>query len=467
MDNVLGKILAARDQRAALRGEISTSGQASLSLNLNIPGYPKSDEKIHSCFEQVLIELKRHLLSHRILIDSSKEYCATDEAGDFYLVPLHDNKVSIKQIKQATEKFEESHILGRLLDVDITNKEGEPISSGKAKLCYFCNEKPALVCMREQNHSYTDIRQKIDVDIDEYLSQIKKDEICKDLAANALKSLLHEVALSPKPGLVDRFSNGSHDDMDFSTFVDSASVLSVYFKEIAEYGFSFTKNDLKDALPELRRIGLLMEEDMFRETHGINTHKGAIFLLGFSLFVSAYLISKNNFTYQAFVELIKDLNGNLVERELGRKLYNQDQTHGEVCFEKYGNKGRGIRGEIQAGLPCVFQHAIPVLESHLQKEKQINDKILHKSLTHALLALIANNNDSNILFRKGIKVLEELKQKAQTTFVHFTDDKFECLYNDLIDYCEKNHISPGGSADLLAVSYFIFAVHKNHSNPHV
>ena len=66
MDNVLGKILAARDQRAALRGEISTSGQASLSLNLNIPGYPKSNEKIHSYFEQVLIELKRHLLSHRI-----------------------------------------------------------------------------------------------------------------------------------------------------------------------------------------------------------------------------------------------------------------------------------------------------------------------------------------------------------------------------------------------------------------
>ncbi|WP_321515655.1 triphosphoribosyl-dephospho-CoA synthase [Marinifilum fragile] len=463
MSDVLGKILKARDQRSDLRKEISEFRQASLSLNLNIPGFPKSDDKIHSCFRQMLVELKRHLLSHRILIDSLKEHCTVDAAGDFYLVPLLENTYSINEIKQITEKFEETHSLGRLLDVDITNPEGGPVSSGKAKLCYFCNEKPALVCMREQNHSYPDIRQKIDEDIDQYLNQIRKDEVCKSLASNALKSLLHEVALSPKPGLVDRNSNGSHDDMDFSTFIDSASVLSVYFKEIAEYGFSYTNDELKEALPELRRIGLLMEEDMFRETNGINTHKGAIFLLGFSLFVSAYLIAKRSFSYQAFVNLIKSLNGNLVERELGRKLYNGKQTHGEVCFEKYGNKGQGIRGEIQAGLPSVFQYAIPVLESHLLDKKRTDDKILHKSLTHALLALVANNDDSNILYRKGVEVLDGLKQKAKEAFLNFENEKFEILYNDLIHYCEKNHISPGGSADLLAVSYFIFTINKQHA----
>lgn len=463
MSDVLGKILKARDQRSVSRKGVSESGQASLSLNLNIPGFPKSDDRIHSCFMQVLTELKRHLLSHRVLIDSKQEHCTLDAAGDFYLVPLLESTYSINKTKEITEKFEEAHFLGRLLDVDITNFEGGPVSSGKAKLCYYCNEKPALVCMRELNHSYSDIRQKIDEDIDQYLNQIRKDEVCKSLASNALKSLLHEVALSPKPGLVDRNSNGSHDDMDFSTFIDSASVLSVYFKEIAEYGFSYTNKDLKEALPELRRIGLLMEEDMFRETNGINTHKGAIFLLGFSLFVSAYLIAKGSFSYQAFVDLIKDLNGNLVERELGRKLYDGNLTHGEVCFEKYGNKGQGIRGEIQAGLPSVFQHAIPVLEYHLQNKQRTDDKILHKSLTHALLALIANNDDSNILYRKGVEVLDGLKQKANEAFLNFENDKLEVLYNDLIHYCEKNHISPGGSADLLAVSYFIFTTNKQHA----
>ncbi|WP_421920024.1 triphosphoribosyl-dephospho-CoA synthase [Marinifilum sp.] len=461
MEEVLGKILAARDKRAALRAEISNSGRASLSLNLNIPGYPKSNEKIHLCFKMVLSELTRHLLSHRILVDVSAEYCATDEAGDFFLTPLLEENYAIEEVKQISEQFEESHPLGRLLDVDITNVSGEPVSSGKAKLCYFCNEKPALVCMREKNHPYHDIRNKIDSDIDVYLNNLDRERTCKDLASKALNSLLYEVALTPKPGLVDRFSNGSHDDMDFATFLNSASVLSVYFRDIAEYGYTFTDGDLKKAIPELRRIGLLMEDDMFRASKGINTHKGAIFLLVFSLFISAYLISNQKFSYRAFVNLIQVLNGDLVERELGRKILNENQTHGEICFEKYGKKGMGIRGEVQAGLPCVFKHAIPVLELHLLNVNQVSDKTLNSSLTHALLALIANNDDSNILYRKGVEILEELKQKAQNAFVHFNDEKFEFLYQDLITYCDKNHISPGGSADLLALSYFIFTANKH------
>lgn len=463
MDDVLGKILAARDKRAMQRREIAGRGLASLSLNLNIPGYPKSDDQIHSCFQHVLSDLKRHLVAHRININTSGEVCTTDEAGDFFLVPLFESNYSIDEVKQITEKFEESHPIGRLLDVDITNSKGEPVSSGKAKICYFCNEKPALACMREQNHTFEEIREKIQEDIKRYKQDSNREIVCKNLASNALKSLIHEVALSPKPGLVDRFSNGSHYDMDFASFINSASVLSVYFKDIAEFGFSFPGENLKEALPELRRLGLLMEEDMFKETNGVNTHKGAIFLLGFSLFVSSYLIANNQFSYEAFVDLIKDLNGNLVEKELGQKLYNGKRTHGEECFEKYGSKGRGIRGEIQAGLPCVFKHAIPVLEKHLTDIKVYSDVILQKSLTHTLLALISNNDDSNILYRRGVEALDNLKDKANVAFNCFEDDEFEESYQNLISYCEENHISPGGSADLLAVSFFIFEVNKYHT----
>lgn len=38
----------------------------------------------------------------------------------------------------------------------------------------------------------------------------------------AYKSLIYEVSISPKPGLVTSISNGSHSDMDFNTFVASA-----------------------------------------------------------------------------------------------------------------------------------------------------------------------------------------------------------------------------------------------------
>ena len=57
----------------------------------------------------------------------------------------------------------------------------------------------------------------------------------KEVAKLATKALLYEVSISPKAGLVSRLSNGSHKDMDFYTFIDSALSLDNYFsKESAE-----------------------------------------------------------------------------------------------------------------------------------------------------------------------------------------------------------------------------------------
>lgn len=51
-------------------------------------------------------------------------------------------------------------------------------------------------------------------------------EKISDLAVNAL---IEEAKLSPKPGLVDLFNNGSHEDMNFDTFIKSANSLRPYF----------------------------------------------------------------------------------------------------------------------------------------------------------------------------------------------------------------------------------------------
>jgi holo-ACP synthase/triphosphoribosyl-dephospho-CoA synthase len=456
MEAIVKKILEAKDRRALRRASIANKGLPSISFNLNIPGYPKSSDLFNAFFQSCLTDLKRHLLSHRLHIVDDEEFVHVDEAGDFFIVPLQLVEHEIDQVKEITEEFEQLHPLGRLLDVDVTDCFGNPVSSGKSKLCFFCNEFSAIECMRNQTHTYEEMRNKIDVEISVFFSQRKKDRVVKDLSAMALKALLHEVSLSPKPGLVDRLSNGSHTDMDFATFINSSAVLSVYFKDIAEFAYSFNENNIKKALPTLRNIGMQMEEDMFRETLGVNTHKGAIFLLGFSLFACSYLIARDRFTYGSFVGLIKELNGNLVEKELGKRLYSKNKTHGEVCFEKYGSKGKGIRGEIQAGLPSVFEHAIPVLDSHLGKLDHLTDKVLNKGLTHALLALIAYNDDSNILFRKGEEVLARLKTLAKNAFDAYGSNDYQSEYQTLIDYCEEKHISPGGSADLLAVSLFIY-----------
>lgn len=52
----------------------------------------------------------------------------------------------------------------------------------------------------------------------------------------AIRGLYREAALAPKPGLVTPSSQGSHGDMDFTTFVRSLQSLRAYFPAIAACG---------------------------------------------------------------------------------------------------------------------------------------------------------------------------------------------------------------------------------------
>ncbi len=464
MDKSIKELLLAKDRRRDLRMQRLERGCVTLSFNLNIPGLPKSNENVHVFFKTCLKELQNFLLSHRIVINAETIHCETDVAGDFFLCEVVDSDYSAIQIKNICETFESSHPLGRLLDVDVVDEKGEPVSSGKAKLCFFCNNAPAIYCMRKQAHDYADMRMKIELEISKYQEAKKQKSICKQLAILATQALLHEVALAPKPGLVDRFDEGSHTDMDFSTFLNSTAALSISFERIANFAYTFCGDDIKQALPQLRLMGLEIEADMFVETHGVNTHKGAIFLLGFSIFVSAYLLSNKAFTNEKFISVIQEMNGNLVARELGKKLYQGKETHGEECYRRFGEKGQGIRGEIQAGMPCVFQKALPVLHEEFDSEIILTDKILNRGLTHALLAIISENDDSNILYRKGENALEELKNRAVDCLTHFGKKEFDSIYESLIEFCKEKRISPGGSADLLAVSYFMYSVNRRLAN---
>ncbi|MDR1978934.1 MAG: triphosphoribosyl-dephospho-CoA synthase, partial [Synergistaceae bacterium] len=103
----------------------------------------------------------------------------------------------------------------------------------------------------------------------------------KDAAGLAVRSLLLEASLAPKPGLVTPYDNGSHKDMNFKTFVDSALALFPCFAECAAAGRAFARRPPEETLPSLREAGRDGEKAMYRATGGVNTHKGAIYLLGF------------------------------------------------------------------------------------------------------------------------------------------------------------------------------------------
>lgn len=96
------------------------------------------------------------------------------------------------------------------------------------------------------------------------------------IAQAAQHALFYEVALSPKPGLVDPISNGAHNDMDFQTFQISIETLTPFFQEYIEAGFTH-KGNTKSLFKKLRSMGYQAEQAMLVATNDINTHKGANF----------------------------------------------------------------------------------------------------------------------------------------------------------------------------------------------
>lgn len=462
VDEIRNKILIAREKRASLREQCSQSGSDSLSLSLNIPGYPKSLPLLTAFFDDVLSEWKRFLQAHGISIDTAREVKQIDEAGDFYIVPLPDGQ-PIAAIKALAEAFEERHPLGRIIDIDLADCRLQPVSSGKLKQCLLC-QQPAAVCMREATHTYEELRNYVIAKIGGYLADGTKQRTCRQLAALALKAILYEISVSPKPGLVGRFEQGAHHDMDYFTFLDSTSVLAGHFEELALSGYLFQGDNLCEALPAIRAVGLKMEAAMFSATHGVNTQKGLIFLIGLALFSAAHSIARGGtFATSRCRETIAAICSDLVQNEL-RAATGAEPTHGRSCFQRYGLEGGGIRKEAEAGLPSVFEQGLPELESAFAgMGKAAGASQINSALTKVLVRLMTVTNDTNILYRKDIHTLNTIRCLAQQVLDAGNPETETERYSQLLDYCRHENASPGGSADLLAVTLFIYFVEQSFS----
>lgn len=367
-----------------------------------------------------------------------------DAAGDFYLVPFSIKHSSLTEIKQICEGFEENHPLGRFVDVDLNDPHGETVSSGKSKLCFFCSERPAIECRREKAHSFEELRHFMFSEMAEYCRKKREARVAEKLSSLAQQAILAEISLTPKPGLVDQLSSGSHSDMNFQTFIDSTTAIASGFGQLVCEGFAFQDEDLSKALPRLREIGLKMEAAMFEATGNVNTQKGVIFLMGLSLFACGQLFrQQEQFQVPVFRQIIQDICMGLVEKEL-IDAAGSGKSHGEKIFRKYGFSG--ARGEAENGMATVFNFGLP----QIIQAGPLNDE----SLIKCLLSIAANNNDTNILFRSNPEVLNKFKSLCRIALEDFNAENYAAA----IDYCKHENISPGGSADLLAVSIFVWSV---------
>lgn len=267
------------------------------------------------------------------------------------------------------------------------------------------------------------------------------------LVNDAIRSMVYEVSVNPKPGLVDPVSPGPHPDMDVFMFIDSALSLRQYFAQSVELGTSFDQADLTKMFAQLRQYGIEAEKAMFAATQGVNTHKGAVFSLGVLTCAEAYRMKHSTDDLSTIVRrMLKGLTANDYNKLQAKPV---DQlTAGEKEFLRYGIKG--IRGEAEAGYPTVMNIGIPALEKSTGTTMQ--------RLMDTFMQIVAKTVDTNLVKRAGREsVIEEAHRQAN----HFlalggikTVEGREYLAWMNEEYLDKNY-SLGGSADLLILTIFV------------
>jgi triphosphoribosyl-dephospho-CoA synthase len=266
----------------------------------------------------------------------------------------------------------------------------------------------------------------------------------EQIGALARAALEQEARLSPKPGLVDSENSGAHRDMDIVLLLRSAETLELYFALFAERGIQQAHLSSEGRLLDIRASGLEAEQTMFAATNGVNTHKGALFLLGILCYSAGRCAGNGEpLSPQVVCETASRICGKITQ-ELG-------ETAGRA-YARYG--ARGARGEAEDGFP----HALLALE----KFAQVNTLGAEETDAWllALLHLIATMEDANVLARCGAEVAGKLRARAaEIAAGHPAGGAMLAREIRALDEdCRTWRASPGGAADVLACAMFLRAI---------
>ncbi len=278
------------------------------------------------------------------------------------------------------------------------------------------------------------------------------------ISSYAMESILFEAAATPKPGLVDRNNCGAHKDMNYFTFMSSAASLHSSFENLIRIGLENQNRPIKELLPLLRAEGLNAEKRMFSFTNGVNTHKGMIFTLGMLCGCCGWAIGKSELTYELLGGLVSDMCEGICSRELKGIENKTNLTKGERMYVKYGCTG--ARGEVESGFATVGRISLP-------KYRELRDGgiCINDALVQTMLYLIAGTADTNILSRHDMETARYAMQLAEDVLELggiFTDDGRKAILDMDAAFIEK-YISPGGCADLLAVTHFLYCMEKQET----
>lgn len=395
-------MLLARDRRASRQAALlSRYGRPVISFTMNIAGPVKDSPLIRYAFRSGLRQLEAlpcaQLCREVIFEPTGPEALLVYETQDARL------------LKAFCIRLESEGEAGRLFDLDVLDANGEKLSRETGRTCLVCGG-PVSVCSRSRAHGLEAITARTRTILEAFAA-----ETLAEMAENAL---LAEVHFTPKPGLVDEANNGAHRDMDVPLFERSAHALRPCFEEFVRLG-------IQGASPAaLQQAGVRAEQAMFAATGGVNTHKGAIYSGALLLHAAGRLLSGEE-------------EGDLCElaAQTAAAIPAPTGTHGAAVRAQCG----GIRTEAVSGYPTA--------QAVLRQLRQSGP-------LDALLLSMSRLDDSTLWHRGGAEGAQLVRSRAADILAAPASEREARTRRLDAELIERN-LSPGGSADLLAMAFFL------------
>jgi triphosphoribosyl-dephospho-CoA synthase len=290
------------------------------------------------------------------------------------------------------------------------------------------------------------------------------DTAARRLARVARQALIAEAELTPKPGLVDRRGAGAHSDLSLEILRRSAVAIEPYFTQMALA--SWGARPCQSIRERLALIGRQAERAMLDATGGSNSHKGAIWALG--LLVAAAAMhgggdergddsgGESGRLSALAVASMARATASFEDRAIPRPV-----SHGDAVARRYGVAG--ARGEALLGFPHAVHVGLPEL-----RRKRLNGASERVARLDALLSIMSNLDDTCLLYRGGPAALAAAKQGAAAVTV--AGGTGTALGRDELCRLDRRllelHVSPGGSADLLAAVLLLDALENGQDDVH-
>ena len=268
--------------------------------------------------------------------------------------------------------------------------------------------------------------------------------IVAHLATRALKA---ELNTTPKPGLVDTHDSGAHRDMDHALMMCSIRAMHPYFVQLATLGYDSPKLPAHD---DIVRIGIEAEKAMFMSTGGVNTYKGALFSMGLALTAATYIIGRGKVATTTHGK--EYVPGDLLSAiiiQLANGFPDTSGTHGSRA-KQLAQSGCSLKSALdnaREGYSQLFGEWLPFYETRIKGD---DSYVKHKTL----LRIMCDLDDTNIVYRTDYDTMLNVKTQARHLLEDFSEAGIEDMNRDFVG----RNISPGGSADMLALVAFLFGI---------